>query len=171
MFIVLKWRTRLATRGGESEWELIKILSQKNSAYIPIATPRVTHEQVEAHTNLSQDLRNKAWKARKQSGSKHERTRATTKKAETYRVNRHKWPGHPEPYRAAPGHPGTSDQVNLSPSGHPAQVTGLSYGPPWAHYLGGYQERLLGGPLGLLGLRHTAPNGVGRKVYGGEVLG
>jgi hypothetical protein len=23
----------------------------------------------------------------------------------------------------------------------------LSYGPPWAHYLGGYQDRLLGGPL------------------------
>jgi hypothetical protein len=22
----------------------------------------------------------------------------------------------------------------------------LSYGPPWAHYLGGYQDRLLGGP-------------------------
>jgi hypothetical protein len=39
----------------------------------------------------------------------------------------------------------------------------LSYGPPWAHYLGGYQDRLLGGPLGLLGLFHTTPNGVGRK--------
>jgi hypothetical protein len=25
----------------------------------------------------------------------------------------------------------------------------VSYGPPWAHYLGGYQDRLLGGPLGL----------------------
>jgi hypothetical protein len=48
---------------------------------------------------------------------------------------------------------------------------GLSYGPPWAHYLGGYQDRLLGGPLGLLGLRHTAPGGVRRKDYGGEVLG
>jgi hypothetical protein len=23
----------------------------------------------------------------------------------------------------------------------------VSYGPPWAHYLGGYQDRLLGGPL------------------------
>jgi hypothetical protein len=23
---------------------------------------------------------------------------------------------------------------------------GLSYGPPWAHYLSGYQDRLLGGP-------------------------
>jgi hypothetical protein len=22
----------------------------------------------------------------------------------------------------------------------------LSYGPPWAHYIGGYQDRLLGGP-------------------------
>jgi hypothetical protein len=27
------------------------------------------------------------------------------------------------------------------------------------------------GPLGLLGLCHTAPDGVGRKDYGGEVLG
>jgi hypothetical protein len=48
---------------------------------------------------------------------------------------------------------------------------GLSYGPPWAHYLGGYQDRLLGGPLGLLGLRCTAPDGVKHKDYGGEVLG
>jgi hypothetical protein len=47
----------------------------------------------------------------------------------------------------------------------------LSYGPPWAHYLGGYQDRLLGGPLGLPGLRYTAPNGVEHKGYGGEVLG
>jgi hypothetical protein len=49
-------------------------------------------------------------------------------------------------------------------------VMTVSYGPPWAHCLGGYQDRLLGGPLGLLVLCHTAPNGVGRKDYGGEVL-
>jgi hypothetical protein len=48
---------------------------------------------------------------------------------------------------------------------------GLSYGPPWAHYLGGYPDRLLGRPLGLLGLCHTAPDGVRHKDYGGEVLG
>jgi hypothetical protein len=48
---------------------------------------------------------------------------------------------------------------------------GLSYGPPWAHYLGGYQDRLLGGPLGLPGLRYTVPEGVEHKDYGGEVLG
>jgi hypothetical protein len=47
---------------------------------------------------------------------------------------------------------------------------GLSYGPPWAHYLGGYQNRLLGGPLGQLGLCHTAPDGVVLKDYSGEVL-
>jgi hypothetical protein len=47
----------------------------------------------------------------------------------------------------------------------------LSYGPPWAHCLSGYQDRLLGGPLGLLGLRYTAPDGVEHKDYGGEVLG
>jgi hypothetical protein len=48
---------------------------------------------------------------------------------------------------------------------------GLSYGPPWAHYLGGYQDRLLGRPLGLPGLCHTARDGVRHKDYGGEVLG
>jgi hypothetical protein len=48
---------------------------------------------------------------------------------------------------------------------------GLSYGPPWAHYLGGYQDRLLGGPLGLPDLRCTAPAGVKHKDYRGEVLG
>jgi hypothetical protein len=48
---------------------------------------------------------------------------------------------------------------------------GLSYGPPWAHYLGGYQDRLLGGPLGLPGLCHAAPDSMRRKDYGGEVLG
>jgi hypothetical protein len=47
----------------------------------------------------------------------------------------------------------------------------LSYGPPWAHYLGGYQDRLLGGPLGLPGLRYTALDGVEHKDYKGEVLG
>jgi hypothetical protein len=47
----------------------------------------------------------------------------------------------------------------------------LSYVPSWAHYLGGYQDRLLGGPLGLLDLGHTTPHGVRRKDYGGEVLG
>jgi hypothetical protein len=47
----------------------------------------------------------------------------------------------------------------------------LSYGPPWAQYLGGYQDRLLGGPLGLPGLRCTSPDGVKHKDYRGEVLG
>jgi hypothetical protein len=44
---------------------------------------------------------------------------------------------------------------------------GLSYGPPWAHYLGGYQDQLLGGPLGLPDLCRTVPDGVRRKDYGG----
>jgi hypothetical protein len=47
---------------------------------------------------------------------------------------------------------------------------GLSYGPSWAHHLGGYQDRLLGGPLGLPGLCHTTPDGMRRKGYGGDVL-
>jgi hypothetical protein len=49
-------------------------------------------------------------------------------------------------------------------------ISVVSYGPPWAHYLGGYQDRLLGGPLGLRGLRYTAPDGVEHKDYRGEVL-
>jgi hypothetical protein len=40
----------------------------------------------------------------------------------------------------------------------------LSYGPPWAHYLGGYRDRQLGGPLGLPGLRYTAPDGVDTRI-------
>jgi hypothetical protein len=47
----------------------------------------------------------------------------------------------------------------------------VSYGPPWAHYLGGYQDRLLGGPLGLPEFFRMVPDGVRRKDYGGEVLG
>jgi hypothetical protein len=35
----------------------------------------------------------------------------------------------------------------------------------------GYQDRLLGGPLGLLDLCYTAPGGVERKDYCGGVLG
>jgi hypothetical protein len=46
----------------------------------------------------------------------------------------------------------------------------VSYGPPWAHCLGGYQDRLLGGPLGLPDLRCTAPDGVKHKDCRGEVL-
>jgi hypothetical protein len=46
----------------------------------------------------------------------------------------------------------------------------LSYGPPWALYLGGYQDRLLGGLLGQLDLGCTAPVGVEHKDLGGEVL-
>jgi hypothetical protein len=47
---------------------------------------------------------------------------------------------------------------------------GLSYGPPWAHYFGGYQDRLLGGPLGLPDLRCTVPDGMKHKDCRGEVL-
>jgi hypothetical protein len=47
----------------------------------------------------------------------------------------------------------------------------VSYGHPWARYLSGYQDRLLGGPLGLHGLRYTPPDGVEQKDYEGEVLG
>jgi hypothetical protein len=51
----------------------------------------------------------------------------------------------------------------------------LSYGPPWAHYLGGYQDRLLGGPwdysacatrhLMAWGARTTMEKYADRKLY------
>jgi hypothetical protein len=47
----------------------------------------------------------------------------------------------------------------------------VSYGHPWAHYFGGYQDRLLGGPLGLPDLCYTTPDGMERKDHGGGVLG
>jgi hypothetical protein len=47
----------------------------------------------------------------------------------------------------------------------------VSYGPPWALYLGGYQDRLIGGPLGLPDLCCTIPDGMKHKDYRGEVLG
>jgi hypothetical protein len=47
----------------------------------------------------------------------------------------------------------------------------LSYGPPCAHYLDGYQDRLLGGPLGLPGLRYMESDGVEHKDCKGVVLG
>jgi hypothetical protein len=52
-----------------------------------------------------------------------------------------------------------------------SEVRYVSYGPPWAHYLSGYQDRLLGGPLGLPDLRCRVPDGVKHKDYRGEVLG
>jgi hypothetical protein len=48
---------------------------------------------------------------------------------------------------------------------------GLSYGHPWAHYSSGYWDRLLRGPLGLLDLGCTTPDGVERNVYRGIELG
>jgi hypothetical protein len=70
--------------------------------------------------------------------------------------------------RTAAGAPlGWSDRA-----GRPTLFWGpVSYGPPWAQYLGGYQDRLLGGPLGLPGLRYTAPEGVEHKDNTGVVLG
>jgi hypothetical protein len=51
----------------------------------------------------------------------------------------------------------------MGPSTLNTRAPYLSYGPPWAHYLGGYQDQLLGGPLGLHGLRYMAPDGVEHK--------
>jgi hypothetical protein len=69
------------------------------------------------------------------------------------------WPHVATPFRRTPVVP------------RPTLWLALSYGPPRAHYLGGYQDRLLGGPLGLPDLRCTAPDGVKHKDYRGEVLG
>jgi hypothetical protein len=47
----------------------------------------------------------------------------------------------------------------------------LSHGPPWAHYLDGYQDRLLDGPLELPNLSCTTPDDVEHKDFGEGVLG
>jgi hypothetical protein len=65
----------------------------------------------------------------------------------------------------------TSPTRSSRSSNHLNLHTSLSYGPPWAHYLGGYQDRLLSGPLGLPSLRCTTPDDVKHKDYRGEVLG
>jgi hypothetical protein len=52
-----------------------------------------------------------------------------------------------------------------------SRLSRVSHGPPWAHYLDGYHDRLLGGPLGLPDLCRMVPVGVRRKDHGGEVLG
>jgi hypothetical protein len=43
--------------------------------------------------------------------------------------------------------------------GNNSGTKSLSYGPPRAHYLGGYQDRLLGGPLGLRDFCRMIPDG------------
>jgi hypothetical protein len=85
---------------------------------------------------------------------------------------RRPWP--PEPLNAPPVVGGERSFGGARRPGKSAEVNEagqLSYGPPWAHYLGGYQDRLLGGPLGLPGLRNTTPEGVEHKDYTGVVLG
>jgi hypothetical protein len=71
--------------------------------------------------------------------------------------------------------PAAVPMENLTPetqeAGEEPPSRWMSYGPPWAHYLGGYQDRLLGGPLGLPGLRYTASEGVEHKDNPGVVLG
>jgi hypothetical protein len=47
---------------------------------------------------------------------------------------------------------------------------GLSYGHPWAHYPGGYQDRLLCGPPGLLDLGYTLQDSMEHKETRGLVL-
>jgi hypothetical protein len=51
-----------------------------------------------------------------------------------------------------------------------AELTPVSYGHPWAHYSGGYQDRLLGGPLGLIDFCCMTPAGVKHNDYKGIVL-
>jgi hypothetical protein len=71
------------------------------------------------------------------------------------------------PQKKPPSHESTTEKTIGAQSSNLVQ---LSYGSPWAHYLGGYQDRLLGGPLGLVGFCHTTPDGVGCKDYGRGVL-
>jgi hypothetical protein len=63
-------------------------------------------------------------------------------------------------------HKGESQQLTEKHRGSIGERDGaepgqnVSYGPSWAHYLGGYQDRLLSRPLGLPGLGCTTPVGV-----------
>jgi hypothetical protein len=50
-----------------------------------------------------------------------------------------------------------------------SKLTLLSYGHPRADYLGGYWNRLLRGPLGLLNLCYTVQDGVECKATRGLV--
>jgi hypothetical protein len=78
------------------------------------------------------------------------------------------------PTRSSPNGFGASGSDDLPPpppmTPSEAFMATLSYGHPWAHYSGGYQDQLLGGPLGLPDLCCKTPNGVGCKGYGGGVL-
>jgi hypothetical protein len=76
------------------------------------------------------------------------------------------WPPLPRDCVQGPPHPEEMPPVRERPA-----VAQVSYGHPWAHYSGGYQDRLLGGPLGLLDLCYTTPDGVERKDHEGGVLG
>jgi hypothetical protein len=71
-------------------------------------------------------------------------------------------------YQAWQSHKKTDVHLGVQRPHEPLQ---MSYGPPLDHYLGGYQDRLLGGPLGLPDLCRTVPVDVRHKDYGGEVLG
>jgi hypothetical protein len=62
--------------------------SSKNSTYVPIATPSVTHKQAEGNTHLPRDPMNKDRKAWTQSGSNHEQNEAKLSTGETYRIIR-----------------------------------------------------------------------------------
>jgi hypothetical protein len=66
-------------------------------------------------------------------------------------------------------HGGELEAPPLPPYPGAIAVVWTSLGP-LPQWVPGRQDRLLGGPLGLPGLCHTAPDGVRRNDYGGEVL-
>jgi hypothetical protein len=69
--------------------EPIKILSQKNSTYIPIATPSHTQTSGSTQTSL-ETLGTKLERLGSKAEANTKEHEQSTKKAETYQVNRHK---------------------------------------------------------------------------------
>ena len=109
----------MATREGGSEWELIKILSEENSAYVPKSLPNVLHMCCQDHVAITVLLTLGATqrpKHSKQAAKQPTRVhRPVPVKSVTSTGQTGPGPGHPGANRDKPGHPDLN-------TGSPAQL-------------------------------------------------